>query len=229
MVDNLKILVHYDPGARGDFLASILLQNDIIVRDNFAIHSPPTDRYIKIHDVQDNFLFLDQSDYTTIRIQLPKKLESLMQITHSHFLKNPTYINNNFSKYENYYYYLRYIISNELVAVTYKNKYDYWIDYENLFDLNFIENLYLDIHKKSMSSELKTLTLLNINDQDRLNWKLLSDSDKLSKLLKLIKFEIESKTISKDYEHTFQIVDLINSKDSVLEKYFSVNNYRKKE
>jgi hypothetical protein len=80
------ILIHFPPGARGDFLAGLLL-DCVEERDNFAVQTPKS-AYLKIHHTGTNYQFLNKIGCIKIRIDSNYDATNLIRIARNHLSKN---------------------------------------------------------------------------------------------------------------------------------------------
>lgn len=190
-----KFCIHFDPGARGDFLGSILTNSFVERRDN-ALSSP---NYLKIHHKFKECTI--PKNFTVIRIDDNKITDSIMQITLNSFEKNPTdmlkdKIDHFYTRIKNVYYELK-----ELIDPTI---YDYWIDFRSLSDINFLKDFYYHFNGHEIDKNLLEKINNNINKQT--NWKL---SPELVSLSQLVDFELKFNLIS--WCKTFSIQEYMSA------------------
>jgi hypothetical protein len=214
------LTIHYDPGARGDFLASILFstipkvnkQERVII--NFK-------NYKKIHTATD-YAFLNE-DGIKIKIAHNNNLDNLLQIAHFHHTKNVRFLQkavaDDLGTYEKIYLFIKYIAEQEKIALNYKLQYNYWIAFENIHDIGYLENLYSTIHHSSMTNKLKKAAVENIQNQTI--WTNRNDLLQYKNLADIINFEIANDLLSTKRIPDQLIDSLVNNKniDLTIEQY----------
>ena len=197
---NKNLCIHFVPGARGDFLGSVLL-NSLLERSNGAVHQP---MYKKIHiqfeQVADT---LDKNKYTFIRIDVNLSIDSLMQVVLNGFLKNPEPQLEDFIDH----FYTRAIdFFDRNKEIINPNNYNYWIDFSSLADINFLEDLYLHYNQHPMDVALRNCIEQNLKKQ--VSWRSQPDLEKLSLLI-----EFEWKFNLFNWCKTFSIQEYMLSDD----------------
>lgn len=193
----INLCIHFDPGARGDFLASILLDS-FIARDNSALKSP---NYRKIHDdfhIEKPYL----KKCICIRIDDNKSVDNLMQIVFNHFLKNRKKAVN--ECLDDFYEQIKGCHRRQLKS--HPGDYDYWIDFSYLNNVEFLKALYLNIYNREILFPL--IDSIEQNIQKQLHWK---SNPELEKLSWLIDFELRCNLF--DWYKTFSINDYITHLD----------------
>jgi hypothetical protein len=209
------IVIHFPPGARGDFLAGFLLDR-IVERDNFAVYSPPKTLYTKIH-FTDNFDFLKKSDAIKIRIDANHSAKNYMRIAENHFNKNNSELEIKLNdKIDQHYLFIKDIINRDYETHNYKKYYDYWIDFSMVGNFNFLWDLYKIINKTTPDEFLLKSALSNIEQQTTM-------PDNFNKLSELLDFEIKCNLLN--YYRSFDYNDFLNSTDS--SNLLKLSNYSK--
>jgi hypothetical protein len=109
----LNLLIHYQPGARGDFLANVLL-GEFNSRKNIAMAQP---KYVKVHHVgvhlefksiPNNGIFENYDvikNFNGIKIRIDPEINpvNLMIIEANHFIKNKDIEEFNLNDYDSMY------------------------------------------------------------------------------------------------------------------------------
>lgn len=207
------IAIHYPPGARGDFLAGLLL-DCVQERENFAVVQPPPSKYTKIHHVTD-FTWLERN-HTKIRIDSNLNAVNLIRIAKQHLLKNaktiPVYLDD---ELDHICRYVHDIIKLDRDCYLHKDRYDYWIDFSYLTDKNFLLDLYASINKTTPEPVLFDLAILNASRQQ------LELTNEHKKLAELLEFEIKLNLLNK--HRTFTARDFVNSTDP--QSLLTIKNY----
>lgn len=195
----INLCIHFESGARGDFLASVLLDS-FNERDNGALNQP---HYLKIHK---NFYKEEKcklKKYICIRIDDNKSINSLMQIVFNQFLKNPTaivngYLDNFYTRVKDDYYSRREILD--------PNDYNYWIDFSYINNIEFLKTFYLHIHNREITSS--AIDKIEQNIQKQLYWKSVPELETLSWL---IDFELRCNLLN--WNKTFSIEEYLSHCD----------------
>jgi len=206
------IIVHFPPGARGDFLSGFLL-DCISERDNFAVHAPEKD-YVKIHHVS-GFDFLNQTDAIKIRIDPNFNANNYVEIAVNHIIKNKARVVLD-DPMDQHYMYIKDIISKDQLVHQHRNRYDYWLDFSAINNYNFLYDLYTTINNTTPDERLLLCAIENINKQVQLpsNYK---------KLAKLLDFEIKMNVLN--LYRSFDYSSFINSDDP--DSFLKLSNYSK--
>jgi hypothetical protein len=206
---NSNLCIHFLPGARGDFLASVLV-DDFKKRANGALHQPD---YLKIHH-NFNQTSID-NNYIVIRIDDNKSIDSIMQITVNGFLKNPVAMLND--TIDHYYTRIKdtHYTYKETVDST---RYNYWIDFASLSDIKFLQDIYYHFHCRPMRDGL--IHLIEENIKQQISWKTIAGLEKLSWL---IDFEIKFNLLH--WNKTFSIQEYMATDDS--RSWLTIKNYSK--
>jgi hypothetical protein len=207
-----NLCIHFEPGARGDFLAGILLDN-IQERSNGAVKQS---NYKKIHKDTQGFIVPENKKYNNfIRIDDNHSTDSMMQIVFNQFLKNPVEMLDDTVDH----FYVRFVtcFSTEKEVID-SNSYDYWIDFENLQDIQFLQDLYQHYHSNQKCLNPQYIELIQNNLDKQVSWK---TNQSLIKLSTLIDFEKRFNLFQ--WNKTFSIQEYMNS-DST-EFLLKINNY----
>ena len=220
LVKDKTILILFIGGARGDFLATVLLDGGISTRagDFFAV-GPPSSGYIKCHNTHE-VNFVDPKADINIQIIPPLDAESLIQITYMDFMKNSSEPCYGETLMEKYYFKIRYIMDDHKRANQYADFFDYRVDYKNLFDVEFLD----DLHKKVWGIPLtisKDIIAENISKQK--SWRNSEFSKDLSILEKLIAYDLENNLLSEEISKNFPFHDFMNSGGD--DKFLNLGNY----
>jgi hypothetical protein len=209
---NKNLCIHFVPGARGDFLGSVLL-NNFLERQNGAVYQS---NYTKIHKCFEQVTSeFDKNKYTFIRIDANLSIDNLMQIMLNGFLKNPA------PQLEDYidHFYTRAIdFFDRNTEIINPNNYDYWIDFSRLSDINFLEDLYLHYNQYPMDNDLKHCIEQNLKKQAL--WQTQPDLKKLSLLI-----DFEWKFNLFNWCKTFSIQEYMLSNDP--KSLLMLTNYSK--
>jgi hypothetical protein len=206
---NNKICIHFLGGARGDFLASVLLDT-FAERLNGAVYQPD---YLKIHHDFNEVTI--PNEYTVIRIDDNKSIDNIMQITANGFLKDPVTmlddtIDHFYTRIKDTHYNRREIID--------LDKYDYWIDFASVNDIDFLKDLYYQFHSQPISNS--QLTCIEENISKQIKWQTVSGLQQLSWL---IEFEIKFNLLN--WCKTFSIQEYMSADNP--ESLLTIKNYSK--
>lgn len=209
------LAIHYDSGARGDFLASILLSIlPQVNQDQRVIVESP--KYKKIHHGND-YSFLND-DGIKIKIIHNHQLDNLMQISHLHHTKNANFLKANQSdslgEYEKIYLFIKYISEQECVAIKNKSKYNYIVEFQDLTKIEYLKNLYKKINHAEMPVEIEMFATNNIQEQSQ--WVSRPDNQQFENLAKIIDFEIKNNILCTKKIPDALIDDLVNCNHVVL-------------
>lgn len=175
-MESKNLTIHFGPGARGDFLASVLC-DAWTERGSGALYSPKN--YKKIHFLPITTML---ENTTLIRIDANNDINNIMQISFNHMNKN--IIESKTSYIDQFYLYTVDLLKKDAADRMQQIDYDYWLDFASLSDLTFIEEFYLTIN--SAPIDAKFLQIIAANIQIQLSWK---NEPSLVKLSKLIDFE----------------------------------------
>lgn len=215
----MKLLIHFQPGARGDFLASILLDS-WIEEKNGKLYQP---FYQKIHHINhhghmNSWDTIKNFKGIKIRIDPGIKAESLLLIELNHLIKNNEISNftdvNIDTAYRAACYYVRKERSEILLN---KNLFDYWVNFDNLYNLEYLKNLYYEINNKHLTEDKVKILEKNIDIQPKLNFE-------FQNLSRLLQFEINNNLLN--CEKYFNMFDNLNQIEKFLDlKYYSDKNF----
>jgi hypothetical protein len=200
-INKLNLCIHYQPGARGDFLASVLT-GIFEERQNGALQSPRF--YHKVHYDFENDATHKTKKYICIRIDENYSTENVMQIVFNQFLKDPQelvngYIDNFYTRVQDCFYKRREVLD--------RDDYDYWIDFSCVDNINFLKHFYSQLRCHSMPVELEQNAIANI--QKQLYWK--TTQPELEKLSWLIEFEYKLNLLN--WNKTFSIQEYMAHND----------------
>jgi|694.fasta_scaffold04653_19 hypothetical protein len=208
---DVKLLIHFAPGARGDFLSSVLKDN--WRPREFGALNPPN--YVKIHHINDQSVINNNySNYIRIRINCNYNINNIMQIAYNHYLKNTIVLETSFL--DQFFLFIKNFIMSDQSAEIDTTSYNYCIDFSLLSDLKFIEEFYLRIHNIPIDQEF--LFLINDNIISQKLWT--SETD-LLKLSKLVDFEYRNRLFN--WKRSFSLDDYLNS--SQPDKFIQYQNY----
>lgn len=152
------LTICYPPGARGDFLASILLDTIGDCYKNYVIGVGAD--YQKVHWCKDLIGKPCVSDIS-IRVRL-NNINDFLTVAHlwqQKILDDPLPTEN----------ILLEIIQNEFDARNLDHLFDYVVDFASLFDVDAIQKLYQDIHNKELDAETIKKIQHNISLQQRVS------------------------------------------------------------
>lgn len=204
-----NLCIHDEPGARGDFLASVLTDT-FEERSNGAVQSPD---YLKIHH---NFNEVTiPNEYTVFKIDDNKSIDNIMQITANGFFKNPVTmlddtIDHYYTRIKDIHYSRKEIID--------PVRYDYWIDFASVNDINFLKDIYYHCHGRTISNN--QLTRIEENISKQINWQTILGLQQLSWL---IDFEIKFKLLN--WSKTFSIQEYMSADNP--KSLLTIKNYSK--
>lgn len=205
----IDLCIHFEPGARGDFLASVLLDS-FNERENGALKQP---HYLKIHYNFDKEEICKLKKYICVRIDDNKSIDNLMQIVFNQFLKNPTsiingYLDNFYTRVKDCYYSRREILD--------PNDYNFWIDFSYINNIEFLKTFYLHIHNREITSS--ALDRIEQNIQLQLHWKSVPELEILSWLI-----DFEYKLNLFNWNKTFSIQEYMSHSNPKL--LLALDNY----
>ena len=223
----LNLLIHFQPGARGDFLANVLL-GKFNSRKNIAMAQP---KYVKVHHVGfhlefksipingifENYDVIKNFNGIKIRIDPGFNPVNLMTIEANHLIKNKDIEEFNLDDYDTMYRAASFFLNNEYDSLQ-KNKkyYNYWIDFDNLSNIEFLKNLYLEINGYEMQEDLLSKYKENISLQK--NYLL---DNKFRNLIKVLDFEIKNSCLNKI--KYYNLLDNLNN----IEPFLNLDHYEK--
>jgi hypothetical protein len=207
--------IHYAPGARGDFLASILLDSWNL-REFGAVRTP---NYYKMHYSVSPWVTEQMFQSSCkIRIDDNNDINNIMQITFNHFLKNQPAVQGVMDDpLDHFYCTTKYMIQQTRLDLPILSEYDYWIDFSYLSDIQFISDFYYLVNRKPIDPDLIKSIEKNINEQ--VPW---TSDPKLCSIALLIDFENRLGLLGRD--KNFTLSDLISGDPKQLLK---LQNYSK--
>lgn len=216
------MLIHYPPGARGDFLASILLNSFNEKKFGGVMSNAQPNKYLKLHSFYDetkikSFTDIENFDGIKIRIDPGLNARSLIEIRANETIKNDKIPDFTIKEYDIMYISSLIFINNEYSELQkHKNIYDYWIDYNQINNEEFLKELYSKINKKTIDQDLLEKVRQNIKKQRQFN-----QDNKMNNLIKLLDFEIKNDLLNKvKYFNMFENIDNIDD-------FLNINNYQK--
>ena len=226
-----RLLIHFEPGARGDFLASVIL-GTWEDRNSYAMVQP---EYAKVHYVRANAIaelgqralfqsrIIESYDsikrFKGLKIRIDPGIDAtnLLEIAANHTIKNLNKAEFSIDDYDSMYIksveYIN-IISPEVQKQ--KRQYDYWIDYRQLSNIDFLKDLYAEVNHKEIDSELLEKIIRNIDNQPKVK-----QDHLIINLIKLLDFEISNNCLNK--VKYFNMLDNLKNIDD----YLNINNYQK--
>lgn len=211
-----ELLIHFQPGARGDFLASVLLDS-FVEKETAALYGPV---YFKIHHIgiHDSPNSLDDIIFYNgikIRIDPCNNPASLIEIEANHFIKNHNRKKLTNDDYDVIYTAAARFLLEEQPTIQ-KELYQFWIDFQDLKDVEFLKDLYIKVNNQSMENSLLEKIVNNLSKQPDI-----TKDPKLVNLVKLLGFEIENGCVGKT--KYFNYLDNLEN----IDKYLDVSNYQK--
>lgn len=139
------ILICYPPGARGDFLAAILVDDFEDHYTKYALKDFTVNQYEKIHWCNE-ILGMSMGAYNArIRIAL-NDLDDFLTVEHLARSKLPTKTPSDWLMKE--------LLDNEFIGRESNNMFTHVIDFKLLFDVDYIINLYKDINKRNLDPNI---------------------------------------------------------------------------
>jgi hypothetical protein len=198
----LNLTLHYCPGARGDFLASVIF--DSVVENKFgSVKRPYGFPYKNVH-VTEDYSFLDNSESTFIRI--PTGLvsngiwtgissKSALQVAHNWMSKHPMQFSRNphymtMDTHEQYYHCVHFFCFDDTVADQYKEKYSYRIEFDKINNLYFLNDFRTKLMGSPVSEQTMEAMKTNINNQQP--WDKSENAEIIEQVRQLIDQELES-------------------------------------
>jgi hypothetical protein len=213
-----ELLIHYQPGARGDFLAAVLL-DFFVERPNNALQSSFYKKihHIELHNETNNWADIEKFNGVKIRIDANNNPESLIEIEVNHYIKNNVASVTNVNYYDITYKSVVYFLNNELPDINQrKNLYTCWIDFQNLKDINFLKKLYYELNNKEIQPILLEKITNNIKNQIDI-----TQDIKLMNLVKLLDFEMKNNCWNK-----IKYFNMLDNLDNI-DNYLDLNQYSK--
>ena len=167
-----NLLIYYDMGNRGNFLATILTDSATEVKFNHVdLKNVATNGYEKIHSLyqsirhhteyetcpftifgqpdpitsfDDIFRIANKLNATTIRI-LPRDIDDVINSAHLALLKNRGQYT-----FDELLGFCEFAIENLNEDLDYRHKFDYVVYFSELFDIDRIKNIYRDLRNKDI-------------------------------------------------------------------------------
>lgn len=214
---NKPLLIFYDPGARGDFLAGVLT-NSLILKKNNSARS--IRYYNKIHHI-DQLFQETYSNYLTIRIDHNENLESAFRISIDHNIKNWRSVEPVFDSLS--WHDCVYGNTIDLMFDRYndikncKSLIDFWVNYSDLNNLDYLKNLFFEINNSTMPDELEHKVIEYLDNQYDY-----TRNNKLINLKKLLEFEFEHNLLSFQARKNFDMLKNLSNLDQFLsEEYYT--------
>lgn len=199
---NETLYLHYQPGARGDFLASVLLDNFTPIQ--LGRVSRPNGSKYKSRHISDSFAFLDRPDTITMRIVTGPvedgkwngtSIAPGIQIVYNWMTKIPGYFENDkhfgpMSLIDRYYHCLHFFLLDDTLADTYKDRYNYRIEFASIDNLEFLESFRIKVMGEGITEKTRGPMLENLAIQK--HWQDSADGEVLEQLRILIDSELEN-------------------------------------
>ena len=223
----MNLLIHFAPGARGDFLASILLGSIESNSIGQAVGSLPPEikriHHLDFFTIPTDSKFIcsveEIKNFAGIKIRIDPENDgnSLVSIAANHLLKNKVEskpLPGTDAWYEYIYYFsLRYLLLESSQIAVNKSIYTYWISFKDLYDINFIHEFYCTVTGNAMSNDLSKQVIDNLNLQFDFN-----ADQKLIGLGKLLDFEIQKKLLNK--KKNYRYLENLDSIDNYLNLFY---------
>ena len=207
---NQTVLLHYYPGARGDFLASVIFD---AFKDGEAgsVTRPVGYKYKNIHITED-YSFLDAPDTINIRIASGVVLNgkwtglsssSVLQICHNWFVKhhrtfgrNPHFITMDTA--EQYYHCAHFYLLDDNNADM--HTYNYRVKFDDLSNIDYLNQFRRQIMGANISESSMPAILANLEQQPA--WQSSKNSSIIEQVRQLIDHELESGVfLSPSWDH----------------------------
>lgn len=211
-LDNKTLFLHYNPGARGDFLAAMLFDSLV---DGVAgsVKRPIGKIYKNIH-VTDDYSFVENPDNLCIRIGCGliednkwtgQYSSSALQICHNWFTKhalqfsrNPHYMT--MEPCEQYYHCVHWYVVDDQAAWQHRDKYAYWLNFKDISNIEVLNNLRIEIIGTPITDSTLTTTKHNISIQQP--WQEAENCEMIEQVRQLIDKELESGVfLSHQWDH----------------------------
>jgi len=210
------LVIYYTPGARGDFLSTVLQNNTSCI--DFKIKSK---KHKKIHNI-DDFIQFEKTQTTEYVVRISTNTaKELICSTLLHFVKNQTEIQHN-------YYDMLYLVSkNSYVIQQESNKFNYsynfnFCDFDSLVAINHI---YFDYSKNQLPSDIeKYITTVNKLNDDYI--KKSFEDEKIQKVVSLLEFEIANNCLFKQRIFYFENYLLDGNSHRYLSTDYYLDIYR---
>lgn len=201
---NKILLLHYQPGGRGDFVASSLY-DALDKKPDGSVSRPVGIPYRNVH-VVDDYSFLDNPNTTNVKI-LSGCTENgqwngdssthTLQLCHNWFTKhaslfarNPHY--KDMELCEKYYHCVHFFCIYDIQGEPYKDKYQYQIQFKDVDSIDFLNDLRLKICGTEIPESTKELMIKNIADQPI--WQNSKNAEIIEQVRQLIDTELANGT-----------------------------------
>ena len=196
------LVLHYQPGGRGDFLAGSFYDM-FVERNDGAVRRPIGIEYKSVHVVND-YTFLDNPDTVKVRISSGiinedntwngTSISPSLQIAHNWFTKharmfsrNPHYMT--MEPCEQYYHCVHFFCMYDMWAQPHRHKYDHWLDFKDINDIDYVNTLRLNIIGTPIPDTTRALMQANINNQPV--WQNSERAEMIEQVRQLIDQELE--------------------------------------
>jgi hypothetical protein len=160
-VKSAELFILFPPGARGDFLASVL--NDTI-QDCYSNYIIPTpENYQKAHWVK-NFVNKNIHGFDDFKIKIRIRLsdtEEYLTVAHLWREKLGTFPSDNNPYIDT----IKNLTSNEMFSKSVDHMFDYVVDFKNLYNVDYVEQLYKTIRNRDLAPGVKEKIKSNISLQ----------------------------------------------------------------
>jgi len=163
-----KLVIYYPVGARGDFLAAILLNAKPRFFDYSMIRYPPEfiEEYYKLHDIdanpQSRFFkgsVMDIKRNRSIRIKL-NSIDDFLSSVYYRMIKVEKHT-------LNLPYVFKKLVDHELFGRRIDYNFKYTVNFADLFDVDFLKDFYYTYNQITMPDELLAPIIHNIGLQPR--------------------------------------------------------------
>jgi len=196
------LIIHYQPGGRGDFFAGAMY--DTLKESNDGSIKRPTGTPYKNVHVVDDYSFLDTPDTVKVRISSGlfdennqwngSSIEPSLQIAHNWFIKHaPLFARNPHYKdmqlCEKYYHCVHFFCFYDMQGQPYRSKYDHWLDFKDINDIEFLNAFRLKVYGTSIPEETRIAMQQNIDRQPV--WQKSDRAEMIEQVRKLIDQELE--------------------------------------
>lgn len=216
-----KLLIHFLPGSRGSFLAAIL-KNKFEELDNGEVKFTWYKKIHHINHVNSMHTLQHIKDFigTKILIYPANTTKNLIEINYNHLIKNQKVCVLEQCHYDSIYIAsINYLLDEHDIILANKNLYDYWINFADLYSIEYIKEFYKELNKEEMPFLLEHKIQKNLAKQFNIN-----DDYKLINLEKLLNFEITNNLLL--HKKKFNYYDNLNNISLFLDKnyYYYDNN-----
>lgn len=212
------LLIHYQPGARGDFLASVLL-GSFVERERNALKGTDYKKihHIELHSNPHRWDDVKNFNGAKIRIDANNCPDSLVEIEVNHYIKNNVVSVTDINYYDIIYRAIVYHLNIESSIIhQHKELYTHWIDFQSLKNINFLKKLYYEFNGKDIQHSLLGKIENNINNQINI-----AQDKKIVNLIKMIDFEMKNNYLNKTKYYNY-LANLDN-----IDNYLSTEYYQK--